>query len=80
MARTPEQQIEYLQTQVEQTNMRADSLFSRNMALRDNNDRLRTELDIVKGLFGCMSDEQRKAVNADWILARINAALEITPE
>ena len=61
-------------------NERANSLFNRNFALRENNERLRTELDVVKGLIGCLSDEQRKAMNADWILGRIDAALEITPE
>lgn len=80
MARTDAEQIQHLEYERDQLNMRCNSLFNRTVNLSENNDRLRTELDIVKGLIGCLSDDQRKAMNADWILARINAALEITPE
>jgi hypothetical protein len=80
MAWTDAEQIQHLTYERDQINERYNVQFNRMIGLRENNDRLRTELDIVKGLIGCLTDDQRKAMNADWILARINAALEIQPE
>lgn len=80
MARTDAEQIQHLEYENSQTNERFNRLFNRLAGYIENNDRLRTELDIVKGLIGCLTDDQRKAMNADWILARIDAALEIKPE
>ena len=80
MPRTDAEQVQYLQYELDQTNQRFNEQFHRLVSARENNDRLRTELDIVKGWIGCWDDETRKRLNAEWVLARANAALEATAE
>lgn len=80
MARTDAEQVVHLERERDYANERFNQQFNRLLAVKDNSERLRTELDIVKGWIGCFSDDQRKTLNADWILARIGAALEIQPD
>lgn len=66
-----QQKIEYLEKE-------ANRFFNLALTRAHSIEALRTELDIVKGWIGCFSEEQRKTLNADWIVARANAALDKT--
>lgn len=80
MARTAEQQVEHLERQLETANEQADKWWRQMQVLSSYVERLRTELEIIQGAIGIFGQDEkiRKATNADWMAARIAAALEAT--